>query len=170
MAYILTHVAPGLEIPLAVVSSQSTVCRVTNDTDTPICIDAQCVFAMARNVCLNDVTEMYDFVDHVSANEIHATIGQLMVKMTMIQILMTLCLSLKPLQVTFLIIIMMTTPSLKSKAYCTWSSQINLILVKTILCFHYCKSRWQYRILPYNWDWWCKTCCLAILSYFSKNS
>ena len=72
----LSRVAPGLEIPLAVVSSQSTVCSVTNDTDTPMCIDARCVLAIARNVCLHDVTEMIDFIDHESANELHVTVDQ----------------------------------------------------------------------------------------------
>ena len=72
----LTRVAPGLEIPLAFVSSQSAVCRATNDTDTPICIDAKCVLAIARNVCLHDVTEMIDFIDHESANELHVTVDQ----------------------------------------------------------------------------------------------
>ena len=62
----LTRRAPGLELPIAVVSSQSTVCRLTNDTDTPISIPAGCVIAIARNIVLNDVTEMIDFLDRDS--------------------------------------------------------------------------------------------------------
>ena len=64
----LSRAAPGLEIPLAVVSSQSTTCRVTNPTDTPISIPAGCVVALARNIVLNSVTEMIDFFQPVTDN------------------------------------------------------------------------------------------------------
>ena len=57
----LTRKAPGLEIPLAIVSSETTACRITNDTDTPISIAAGCNVAIARNITVNDVTEMIDF-------------------------------------------------------------------------------------------------------------
>ena len=62
----LTRIAPGLEIPLALVSSQSTVCRVTNDTDTPLSVPAGCVMAIARSVTVNSITEMIDFLDRDS--------------------------------------------------------------------------------------------------------
>ena len=58
----LTRCAPGLEVPLAVVSSQSTGCRLTNPTDTSLSIPAGCVIAIARNIFLNTVTEMIDFL------------------------------------------------------------------------------------------------------------
>ena len=64
----LTRVAPGLEVPLAVVSSQSTTCRVTNPTDTPISIPAGCVVALARNIVLGSVTEIIDFFQPVTDN------------------------------------------------------------------------------------------------------
>ena len=54
----LTPVAEGLEVPRAIVSSQSTACRLTDDTDIP----AGCAVAIARNVCINDITEMIDFL------------------------------------------------------------------------------------------------------------
>ena len=50
------------EIPLAIVSSQTTACRITNDTDTPISIPAGCTVAIARNITVNNVTEMIDFL------------------------------------------------------------------------------------------------------------
>ena len=65
----LTRCAPGLEVPLAVVSSQSTVCRLTNPTDTPLSIPAGCVIAIARNISLNSVTEMIDFLQLDSDSE-----------------------------------------------------------------------------------------------------
>ena len=46
----LHRTVPGLEIPLAVVSSQYTCIRVTNDTDTPLPISPGCVLAIARSV------------------------------------------------------------------------------------------------------------------------
>ena len=58
----LTRNTPGLEIPLAIVSSQTTACRITNDTDTPISIPAGCTVAIACNITVNNVTEMIDFL------------------------------------------------------------------------------------------------------------
>ena len=64
----LSRAALGLEIPLAVVSSQSTTCRVINPTDTPISIPAGCAVALARNIVLSSVTEMIDFFQPVPDN------------------------------------------------------------------------------------------------------
>ena len=57
----LTRAKPGLEVPLAVVSSQTTTCRITNDTECPIYISENCVVAIARNIALSNLTEMVDF-------------------------------------------------------------------------------------------------------------
>ena len=60
----LTRYAPGLEVPLAIVSSETTSCRLTNPTDTPISIPAGRVVAIARTIVLSNVTEMIDFMEH----------------------------------------------------------------------------------------------------------
>ena len=67
----LTCLAPRLEMPISVVSSQSTACRILNNTYTPISIPAGCVVAIARNVCLENVTEMIDFIDKESGDKSH---------------------------------------------------------------------------------------------------
>ena len=78
----LHRTVPGLEIPLAVVSSQYTCIRVTNDTDTPLPISPGCVLAIARSVALNDITEMVDFVDgaNVTNDTVRPTDGHSMTK------------------------------------------------------------------------------------------
>ena len=69
----LTRTAPDLEVPFAVVSSQSTSCRLTNPTDTPISIPGHCVVAIARNIVLSNVTEMIDFLHHDSDKHSHVS-------------------------------------------------------------------------------------------------
>ena len=60
----LTRYAPGLDVPLAIVSSETTTCRLTIPTDTPISIPAGRVVAIARTIVLSNVTEMIDFMEH----------------------------------------------------------------------------------------------------------
>ena len=67
----LTRAKPGLEVPLAVVSSQTTTCRITNDTECPIYISENCVVAIARNIALSNLTEMVDFLDKGNENTQH---------------------------------------------------------------------------------------------------
>ena len=56
---------PGVEIAESVASSQSTLCRLVNDTDAPVVIPRGTAVAVARNVSVNTVTEMDQLLEEI---------------------------------------------------------------------------------------------------------
>ena len=56
---------PGVEIAESVASSQSTLCRLVNDTDAPVVIPRGTAVAVAHNVSVNTVTEMDQLLEEI---------------------------------------------------------------------------------------------------------